>query len=73
MDIGLALLLGTLSGAGAALMLWRTVVAVRSGSIWLRGLRIIRSEDPIWFWIYVAIYLLMLSILIYGIGKAVGR
>lgn len=73
MDATLALLLGTLCVGGAAFMLWRTVVAFRSGVIWLRGQKIIRSEEPFWFAIYLAIYLLMLGVMLYGVGKAVAR
>ena len=46
-----------LFGAGAAIVLWRTVLALRSGSVWLRGQKVVRADQPVWFWAYVMTYL----------------
>jgi hypothetical protein len=70
LPIGLTLFIGAACGGAAAFMLWRTVVALRSGSIWLRGQNITRFKEPAWFWLYVATYLFMLGVMIYGVGQA---
>ena len=71
LDSGLSVIVGLLNGGGAAFLLWRTVVSVRSGTIWLRGQKMIRTEDPAWFWVYVATYLVALGVMLYGVGQAV--
>lgn len=71
MNTGLALSVGLLSGGGALFMVWRTIVALRSGTIWLRGQTMTRIGEPTWFWAYLATYLLILAVMIYGVSKAV--
>ncbi|MBI0476237.1 hypothetical protein D9601_12855 [Sphingomonas sp. MA1305] len=73
MDAGLALIIGVLASASAGFMLWRTIAAMRSGSIWLRGQQVIRRGEPVWFWAYMATYRLILSVMLYGVGVAASR
>ena len=73
MDAGLALMIGLLCGSGAAFVLRRTIVAIRTGCIWLRGQKATRVEDPLWFWMYLIAYLAMLASMLYGVGIAVFR
>lgn len=73
LPVGLALLMGMSCGGGAAFIVWRTFVAIRSGSIWLRGQNVARSDEPTWFWSYVATYLVILGALLYGLGQAVAQ
>lgn len=63
--------MGVISGGGAAFILWRTVVSLRSGSIWLRGQDMIRREKPGWFWAYMATYVFILGVMLYGFGMAI--
>ncbi|AYJ86060.1 hypothetical protein D3Y57_08905 [Sphingomonas paeninsulae] len=71
LPVGLALFMGLSCGGSAAFVLWRTFGAIRSGSMWLRGQNVARSDEPIWFWAYVATYLVMLGALLYGLGQAI--
>jgi hypothetical protein len=66
----LAVFMAVLFAGGAAFMMWRTVVALRTGSIWLRGQHLARSEDPVWFWAYLTTYLVVLAGMIYGVCQA---
>lgn len=52
-------------------MLWRAVASIQSGSIWLRGQKLTRTEDPFWFWVYVATYFIILSVMVYGLSQAI--
>ena len=70
MDAGVAVLIGALSSGGAVFILWRMIAAMRSGSIWLRGQRVIRQEEPAWFWAYMAAYALIMAVMLYGIKAA---
>ena len=72
LPIGLKLIMGMTFGGGAALILWRMIVSIRAGEIWLRGQRAIRSEEPALFWAYFVMYLVLLIPIIYGIARAVG-
>ena len=73
MDTGLALTIGLLCGAGAAFLAWRTIVAVRTGCIWLRGQKATRDGEPTWFWMYLVCYVAMLASMFYGIGIVIAR
>lgn len=72
LPVGLRLFIALACGGGAAFMLWRTIVALRSGSIWLRGQNVTRLGQPTWFWSYLATYLIMLGVMLYGMGQAFG-
>ena len=71
--VGLARFVALVCGGGAAFMLWRTVVALRSGSIWLRGQNVTRVGQPTWFWTYVVAYVIILGVMLYGVEQAVAR
>jgi hypothetical protein len=71
LPVGLKIFIGMAGGVGAAFILWRTVVSLRSGSIWLRGQNIIRRDEPGWFWAYMATYLFMAGAMLYCVGIAV--
>jgi hypothetical protein len=71
LPVGLKIFVGMACGGGAAFILWRTVVSLRSGSIWLRGQNIIRRDEPGWFWAYMATYLFMVGAMLYGVGVVV--
>ena len=58
--------------AGFTFMSWRTYVSVESGSIWLRGQNIHRQTEPVWFWMYVATYVLIGSAMLYAMYSASG-
>lgn len=73
MPEGLALFIEVVCGGGAAFMLWRMTVAVRRGSIWLRGERVTRHDQPAWFWAYVATYLVILGVTVFAVGQVILR
>lgn len=71
LPFGLALISGVFFGGGAAFIMWRTLVAIRSGSIWLRGQKVIRHEEPTFFWAYMTIYSILFGVMFYGVVQSV--
>ena len=71
LPFALAVLIAVLFIGGAAFVLWRTVVALRSGLVWLHGQKVARADEPVWFWAYVTTYLLIIVSLLYGVRQAV--
>lgn len=71
--VGLTVALAMTFAAGAAFVLWRIIVSMRSGSIWLRGQNAIRSKEPALFWFYVAMYLMMEGVMLYGVAQMIAQ
>lgn len=71
LPFGLALMIGVSFGGGAAFIMWRTLIAIRSGSIWLRGQKVIRHEEPTLFWAYMTVYLILFGVMFYGVVQSV--
>jgi hypothetical protein len=71
--IELALSIGIACGGCALFLLWRLVVALRSGIIWLRGQTVSKSDEPLWFAAYALSYIGMIGVMLYGVGVALAR
>jgi hypothetical protein len=70
-QLPLDLALASACGVGAAFIVWRLAVSIRAGSIWLRGQKVTRHEEPVWFWAYVGVYSMMIGVMLYGVEQAV--